>query len=166
VGGFINIPHVFGGHENLHHYLEPVFANASAHIPELSLDHTTEYMLMGISVIGVLIAMFIAYNKYVNRAQLPVAEGTEKGVSKLSYHKFYIDELYDTLFKKPLDVLSGFFYKVIDVSGIDGIVNGFGKAVMQGSKNLRLLQTGYTGFYIFAMVAGIILILLLNFFAK
>jgi NADH-quinone oxidoreductase subunit L len=165
IGGFINIPHVLGGGESLHHYLAPVFTYASAYIPELSLDHTTEFVLMGVSVLGVLISIFFAYTKYVKKSEVPAAEGTRlPALQAASYNKFYIDELYDNVFRKPLDALSDFFYKVIDKTGIDGVVNGFGKAVMEGSKNLRLLQTGYTGFYIFAMVIGIILIMVLNFF--
>jgi NADH-quinone oxidoreductase subunit L len=78
----------------------------------------------------------------------------------LSYHKFYFDELYDAIIRKPLDELSEFFDKVVDRLGIDGIVNGLGKASMGASKGLRLLQTGNVGFYIFMMVLGIISILM------
>ena len=78
----------------------------------------------------------------------------------VSYHKFYIDELYDTIIRKPLDALSVFFYKVIDRLGIDGIVNGLGKGTIEASKGLRLLQTGNVGFYIFMMVVGIISVLM------
>ena len=84
-------------------------------------------------------------------------------LQRISYRKFYIDEFYETIITKPLHKLSSFLYKVIDKAGIDGIVNGLGKITMNGSKNLRTIQTGYTGFYIFAMVAGIIIIMMLNF---
>jgi NADH-quinone oxidoreductase subunit L len=43
------------------------------------------------------------------------------------------------------------------------VVNGFGKGVYCRWPNLRLLQTGAIGFYIFAMVLSIALIMLLNF---
>jgi NADH-quinone oxidoreductase subunit L len=55
--------------------------------------------------------------------------------------------------------LSVFFYKIVDVLAIDGIVNGLGKLTVGAGKRLRLLQTGNVGFYIFMMVMGIIAIL-------
>ena len=39
------------------------------------------------------------------------------------------------------------------------MVNGTGRVVTWGSKMLRLVQTGNTGFYIFAMVISIIILL-------
>ncbi len=165
IGGFVNIPQIFGGSESLNTYLTETLKYASAYIPDLNLDHTTEYMLMGLSVVAVLIAIAAAYNRYVQRAEIPAEDGGPQSFAhNLSYNKFFVDELYDYIIVKPLDALSKFFYKVLDKSGIDAIVNGFGKAVIESSKNLRLLQTGVVGFYIFAMVAGMIIILLLNLF--
>jgi len=116
---------------------------------------------MGLSVLGAAIALGYAYNKYVKNGHIPVADTEERpALADLSYHKFYIDELYDMVIRKPLDALSIFFYKVIDKMGIDGIVNGFGKGSIEASKGLRLLQTGNVGFYIFMMVLGIIAILM------
>jgi NADH-quinone oxidoreductase subunit L len=47
---------------------------------------------------------------------------------------------------------------------IDGLVNGSGRIVTWGSKTLRLVQTGNTGFYIFAMVISIIVIIVVKSF--
>jgi NADH-quinone oxidoreductase subunit L len=89
-----------------------------------------------------------------------VRDGEERGLlATLSYHKFYIDELYDLIIRKPLDALSDFFYKVVDKMGIDGLVNGIGSTPVEASKGLRLLQTGNVGFYIFMMVVSIIAVL-------
>ena len=105
--------------------------------------------------------MAYAYTKYVKGAHVPVADAEERpALAKLSYNKFYVDELYDAIIRKPLDALSVFFYKVVDKLGIDGIVNSLGKGTIEASKSFRLLQAGNVGFYIFMMVAGIIAILL------
>lgn len=61
---------------------------------------------------------------------------------------------------RPLRAISEIFYKVIDIKIIDGLVNSVNKTVVFGSKTLRLVQTGNVGFYIFAMVFGVIAILL------
>jgi NADH-quinone oxidoreductase subunit L len=96
----------------------------------------------------------------VKNSHVPAADTEERpGLVSLSYHKFYVDEIYDFLIRKPLDGLSVFFYKVVDLLVIDGIVNGLGKISVRSSKSLRLLQTGNVGFYIFMMVVGIIAIL-------
>jgi len=89
-----------------------------------------------------------------------VRDGEERGLlATLSYHKFYVDELYDMIIRKPLDATSDFLYRVVEKMGIDGLVNGIGNAPVQASKGLRLLQTGNVGFYIFVMVVGIIAVL-------
>ena len=43
---------------------------------------------------------------------------------KLIYNKYFIDEFYDAVIRRPLDILSLVFYKFIDIQIIDGIVNG------------------------------------------
>lgn len=156
IGGFINFPAVFGGNAWLAQWLSPVVAQHP-----LSLSHSTEYMLMGISVLGVLLAIFWAYNKYVKQQQVPLAdEAARPALENASYHKFYFDEIYDALFTKPLDALSKFFYKVVDLKIIDGLVNGLGWTSREASNGIRLLQTGNVGGYILMMVIGILGLLL------
>lgn len=157
VGGLINLPHFAGGNEWLAHWL----AGAGIKPQELGLDHGTEIGLMAASVGAAVIALIFAYVKYVKNAEVPVPdEGKRSVLAKLSYHKFYLDEIYDTIIRKPLDAFSGFFYRIIDKKVIDGLVNGLGWTATEGSKNLRLLQSGNVGFYIFMMVFGIIALLL------
>jgi NADH-quinone oxidoreductase subunit L len=165
VGGLIGVPEVLGGHHELAHYLAPVFKASEAILPKGELSAGTEKSLMGTSVLVAVIALVYAYIKYVKNASLPVADTEERpALTSLSYHKFYVDELYDFLIRKPLDFLSTFFYNVIDKMGIDGLVNGLGKGTIETSKGLRLLQTGNVGFYIFVMVLGIIAVLLYSVF--
>jgi len=156
VGGFIGIPEVLGGHHWLSQWLSPVIM----HHPEAG-DHSTEFMLMGITIVGVLISIGIAYSRYVKQNHVPVAAEAKRPVlASISYNKFYIDELYDAIIRKPLDALSTFFYKIVDTKIVDGIVNGLGLGTSEASKGLRLLQSGNVGFYIFMMVVGIISLLL------
>ncbi len=163
VGGFIGVPEALGGHHWLEHFLAPVFEKSAAILPSAQLASTTEISLMLASVGGAVLALVYAYIRYVKKAHVPVEDNEERpGLVSLSYHKFYIDEIYDWLIRKPLDALSVFFYKVIDLLVIDGFINGLGKVSVKSSKGLRLLQTGNVGFYIFMMVAGIIAILIFS----
>ena len=160
-GGLINWPEsLFGGNHWLETFLTPVFKDSAALVKEVS-SSTSEITLMIISVAAALVALIYAYLKYIRNKHVPVADEDERpALVALSYHKFYIDELYDNIIRKPLDALSVFFYDVVDRLGIDGIVNGLGKGTIEASKGLRLLQTGNVGFYIFMMVVGIISILM------
>ena len=160
LGGFIGVPEVLGGGHWLANYLAPVFAASTLRMGHLTLNHNTEYILMAVSVASSLAAMLFAYNRYVKKVHVPADDQFERStLAKLSYNKYYVDEIYATLITRPLDALSGFFFKVIDKMGIDGIVNGFGKGAIEASKGFRLLQSGTVGFYIFMMVGGIIALL-------
>jgi NADH-quinone oxidoreductase subunit L len=160
IGGFVGLPESLGGHNWLGNWLSPLIS------PQASTTGAapSELLLMGISVAVAVLALIYAYSKYVNNAQVPIADTEERSfLANLSYNKFYVDEIYDFLIRKPLDILSDFFYRVIDRKGIDGLVNGIGDAPVEASKGLRLLQTGNVGFYIFMMVAGIVAILVYSF---
>jgi NADH-quinone oxidoreductase subunit L len=165
-GGLIGIPEVLGGHHWLAQFLSPVLMYTKAVSGEaVPLDHATEYLLMGISVGAALLSIGIAYVTYVSRKVLPISDAENRSIlSKLSYRKFYIDEVYETFIVRPLDAISTFFYKVVDKLGIDGLVNGAGTTTKEASKTLRLIQSGNVGFYIFMMVAGIVALLIYGFY--
>ncbi len=160
LGGLIGIPAVLGGGHWLENFLAPVFEVSKSKTNALTLDHTTEYVLMALSVTAALLSMLYAYVRYVKQGHIPANDRTDRGLlARLSYNKFYIDQVYHSFITRPLDTLSGVFYKTVDKAGIDGIVNGFGKGAVEASKSFRLLQTGMVGFYIFMMVAGILALL-------
>jgi len=157
VGGALGIPASLGGHHWLSHWLAPVIPQ----VAEEAGNFATEYALMAVSVAGIVVAIVVAWFKYVKQNHVPVAdEGKRSVLAHLSYHKFYIDEIYDGVIRKPLDALSVFFYRILDNKIIDGIVNGLGWGTSETSKGVRLFQSGNVGFYIFMMVAGIVSLLL------
>jgi len=161
VGGFINIPEALGGHHSLAAFLAPIFEAGSMHVDALTLSHSTEYLLMGVSAGGALIMAFVAYNRYVRKETRPTADtDASNGLHKLSYRKLYVDEFYDALVVQPLKKLSVGFYKYVDRLGIDGFVNGIGNFFIGAGKGIRQWQSGYVGFYMMMMVVSVIAILL------
>ncbi|MGZ4088952.1 MAG: NADH-quinone oxidoreductase subunit L, partial [Bacteroidia bacterium] len=128
------------------------------------LDHNMEWILMGIATASAAAVIYFAYSMFMVNNVLP-AESEEKlkPWQKVIYNKYYVDEFYDAVIRKPLDLISQFFYKFLDLQVVDGIVNGVGSAVKGLGSGIRLLQAGNIGFYVVSMVVGVILILLFTF---
>ena len=166
IGGFAGVPEVLGGSHWLGSYLAPVFAQSASLTEVHHLSHGTELGLMGTVVILTLMLIGIAYAMYVRKKQVPQVDANISGLQQVLYKKYYIDELYDAIIVKPLQIISSFINIFLERLGIDQIVNLFGSATVNGSKGLRLLQNGSIGFYIFMMVIGVILILTLSLFSE
>lgn len=155
VGGYVGLPAVISEHHTLAGYLSPVVSNFGVH----HLSHSTEWLLMGLSVGAVLVMIGWAYT-----ATKKPAFTENKGLAKVLENKWYVDEFYDAIIVRPLAALSNLLDRFVERSGIDGIVNGVGKTVRWGSDRVRLLQSGQVGFYIFIMVIGITVLLAFSFF--
>jgi NADH-quinone oxidoreductase subunit L len=166
VGGFMNAP-LFLHKAYLADFLAPLFAYSRQVNPEAfgaELDHATEFMLIGVSVAVALAGIILAYVMYVVRKARPAEDEQQRGfLENLVYHKYYVDELYNTLFVKPSMFLSRGLYDFVEKRVVDGTVNGVGRGVFGGSQLLRNLQTGRVETYLLLMVLGIVVVLALNF---
>lgn len=163
IGGIVGIPESLGGNHILEHFLSSVFADSNLQMIHSPLSHQTEYMLMGFTMVLIAGIFVVARNMYLKKSILPLAENKELSpIHKLIYNKYYVDEIYTTLITKPLNWISEKFYKTFDLRFIDAIVNSVGTSVNWASRTLRLVQTGHVGFYIFAMVLSIALILFMK----
>ena len=167
LAGFIGIPHVLGGNHWLEHFLAPVFKQSEIYAHGHKLTHSTEYVLMGVTVTITILMILFARNKFVTKGFVPADDSVKQGfIPRLLANKYYVDEFYNAIIVKPLNGLASFSYKFLELKAVDAIVNGVGKLVVFISGQARKLQTGNTGFYIFAMVIGILVILALNLFNK
>jgi NADH-quinone oxidoreductase subunit L len=63
---------------------------------------------------------------------------------------------------RPVKVLSDLFLVLVDKLIIDLIVNASAWLVGLSGRGLRLVQNGNTGFYVFAMVFGIIILFVIR----
>jgi NADH-quinone oxidoreductase subunit L len=163
IGGALGLPEFWGMENWMSHQLEPIIKRPTYTI----LHHDTEWMLMGLAVLSASAVIYFTYMLYIKHGVKPAEkESSLKSWQKLIYHKYYIDELYDAVIRKPLDFLSTTFHKLLDVQFIDGIVNGIGKSVTTIGSTVRLLQTGNISFYLLSMVMGVVLVILLTFLVK
>jgi NADH-quinone oxidoreductase subunit L len=81
-------------------------------------------------------------------------------IKKLLDHKYYLDELNQTVFAKGMLWFGGIFWHRGDEKIIDGFfVNGSAHMVGRFSGIVRRLQSGYLYHYAFAMILGVIALL-------
>ena len=146
VGGLINLP----GNNWLNHYMAPLFSKAHEEHPLGSL----EYALMGIAMVGAVIGIAIAYVKYIKQNQVPENDENITGFSKVLYNKYYVDEVYEFMFVKPINILSRFFRDYFETA-LSGFVYGLGTITGEIGQYGRKLQNGNVGFYLFAFVLGV-----------
>ena len=156
-GGLINLPHFAGGNEFLAHWLAPLLPEAgeAGEVNFLSLEG-------GAPLLAAFLPAFLAIYVFGMQKSVPSEDSEISGIQKVIYHKFYIDELYDMLFVKPIAFLSNFFFQVIDFLVIDLFVEGLGRFVKYASSEFRRAQTGNVGIYLFCMVAAIVVILFVS----
>jgi NADH-quinone oxidoreductase subunit L len=157
VAGFLGIPEVIAPNAHwLARFLGPVVGEGS---PEV--EKGMGMILMVISVVVALIGTIWAWVRFSSRPEL----GEPTGFGKVLANKWYVDEIYNAVFVKPLDLLAQFLV-FIDKNVVDGIVNGIGRLVQYSSRQLRLLQSGLVGGYVLLMVVGILILFLVELFVK
>src|SRR5215471_1635666 len=111
--------------------------------------------LAAVSVIAALAGVFVAWLVY-GRGQVDVEQiGVARNpIHRLVLNKYYVDELYDALFVKPLHRLFLWCAQIFDVKVIDGLVNGVARVVIAWALSLRRLQTGFVMNYALGMLLG------------
>lgn len=153
-GGALGLP----GAHLLDHYLHP---GASPH----HFDWSHELPLMIVATLLAVASIAAAWFVYVKRGTLPLeSEGKMGRLQRIVYHKYYVDELYNAVIRKPLDFISDISYRFIELPIVDGFVNGIGSTVKWLGGTVRLLQSGYIGFYVFAMALAAVAMLFIKFF--
>lgn len=150
LGGFMGIPHMSW----LEHWLEPV-------IPAHEVAHAAagagmEWVLMGLSVVGAAAGMMVAAKLYRDLARVQKLAEQFAGVRKLLEHKWYVDEIYQAAIVRPIQTVSFWIWKGIDVAIIDRIVVGLGKLSTHAGATVRLMQTGSIQVYALMSLIGLL----------
>jgi NADH-quinone oxidoreductase subunit L len=154
IGGFVGMPSVMGPNM-LEEYFAPVFGEVAMHIAP-----TTEWMLIGVSVLAGLLGIVVAYWFYIARPEIPVNLAARfNGIYTLLWNKYYVDEIYSALFVEPGRRLAMFLWQVVDMQVIDGFANGLGRGVAAASRVLRGMQTGYARAYALVMLIGTVVVI-------
>jgi NADH-quinone oxidoreductase subunit L len=155
-GGLMNIPELFHGTKWLENFITPIVSMSDVH-----LDHSTEWMLLGISLVAILVVGYIAYHKYVRSSIVPESDiQTEQmPIGRLLKEKFYVDELYNAIIVKPIFSISKMVMSFFEEKVIYQITNGSGQLTLFLSGAIRKTQNGFISYYLFAMALGVLGIL-------
>jgi NADH-quinone oxidoreductase subunit L len=103
------------------------------------------------------IGFLIAWQFYIRRPDIPVELARQHdGLYRFLLNKWYFDELYDLIFVRPAKWLGRVFWKQGDGWLIDGLgPDGVSARVLDVTRNVVRLQTGYLYHYAFAMLIGV-----------
>jgi NADH-quinone oxidoreductase subunit L len=121
------------------------------HVPALVSLLPTLMMLIGLAV---------AYYMYmVDRTAPKALANANPALYRFLLNKWYFDELYDFLFVRPAFRIGRAFWKGGDGAIIDGLgPDGVSARVLDVTRNVVRLQSGYVYHYAFAMLLGVAVI--------
>ena len=163
IGGYLGVPEfIIHGAHYLGDFLAPVFSASKDVLEPHEIAHQTEWMLTGISTALIVMVVIFAWTRYSRKPDMEEA----KGFGKILQNKWYVDELYEKIIVRPLNALGSFLNDVFEKKVVDGMVNGVGRLVNYGSRQLRLLQSGQVGSYVLLMVVGMLLFFVFQFFLR
>ncbi|GAA5521316.1 NADH-quinone oxidoreductase subunit L [Aliifodinibius salicampi] len=165
VGGFLGVPNfmlsTFTHQEEhinlLHNWLYNITADY-----DLALSHSTEWLLLVISVLVAVGGVYVAYRMYGSGAteESDATLANRFGVFyEVWQEKYNLDEFYEGLVVHPLVRFSDKGLARFDMKIIDGIVNAVGGIVRLFGSVFRYIQTGVVSSYALALVLGVIIVL-------
>jgi NADH-quinone oxidoreductase subunit L len=164
VAGVVGLPQVWGDlisiedSNSLANFLKPVLAAAEAH----EIKHQTELWMAFSAVAIAVLGTVTAWVLYLRRPRVPAWLATHlSGAYRALVNKYYVDELYDAAFVRPLVALSDrVLYRIVDAGWIDGIgINGMARSIRAFAANgLKYAQSGLTQSYVFFMIVGAVAI--------
>jgi NADH-quinone oxidoreductase subunit L len=101
--------------------------------------------------------LLVAYQFYIRRPDIPEALARDQRLLyQFVLNKWYFDEIYDFLFVRPALWIGRLFWKGGDGFIIDGFgPDGVSARVLDVTRNVVRLQTGYLYHYAFAMLIGV-----------
>ncbi|MBR0974422.1 MULTISPECIES: NADH-quinone oxidoreductase subunit L [Bradyrhizobium] len=143
---------LFAGHGIEEFFRESVKMNPHIieemhHIPESIAFLPTVMMVLG---------FLVSYLFYIRRPYLPVELAkTQPMLYQFLLNKWYFDELYDLIFVRPAKWIGYQLWKKGDGVIIDGLgPDGISARVLDVTRNVVKIQTGYLYHYAFAMLIG------------
>jgi NADH-quinone oxidoreductase subunit L len=133
IGGWVGVPAAQGGHNEIEHFLEPVFGGASA-APVATSGLGLELGLAVVSVLTAVVGFYFAFVLYYKKpgTSAALAERAKPAYTVL-INKYWVDEFYTNFLVIPLMMFTrGFLELIFD----RGIINGSGRAAAFATRGL------------------------------
>jgi NADH-quinone oxidoreductase subunit L len=167
IGGWVGVPAALGGHNEIEHFLDPVFTTGAA-VEAATSSSGLELGLAAVSVLVALVGLAIAYAFYYKKPGTAAALAQRApALYHLVENKFYIDEIYGALIVSPLLMFSRIFLGGI-IDG--GLVTGSGAAAGATTRGLgslvRRVQSGNIRSYAGWLAIGAAAVLLVMIFGR
>ena len=152
--GFIFEPYFIGEHYEAF-WKQSLFTLADNHIVH-EFHHVPVWVKLAPFVM-MLIGFLVAWQFYIRSPETPKRlAGQHQILYRFLLNKWYFDELYDFLFVRPAMRLGRFLWKQGDGWLIDGFgPDGVSARVIDVTRNVVRLQTGYLYHYAFVMLIGL-----------
>jgi NADH-quinone oxidoreductase subunit L len=123
----------------------------------LEAVHHVPYLVGILPTLMMALGFAVAWQFYIRRPDIPLELARQhEPLYKFLLNKWYIDELYDLVFVRPAIWLGRLLWKGGDGWMIDGFgPDGVSARVLDVTRNVVRLQTGYLYHYAFAMLIGV-----------
>ena len=110
-------------------------------------------------LVGIL-GIAVAYILYIKKTDWPAILAKKlRPLYKLSFNKWYFDEIYEAILIKPTRKLGDVLWKVVDIKLIDSIPNSLAAICKNLSVRVSKVQTGLIYDYALWMILGLIAII-------
>jgi NADH-quinone oxidoreductase subunit L len=119
--------------------------------------HHINFAIATLPTVMMIVGFLVAWLFYIRRPDLPVELAKQQEpLYKFLLNKWYFDELYDLVLVRPTLWLGRLLWKGGDGRLIDGLgPDGVSARVLDITRNVVRLQTGYLYHYAFAMLIGV-----------
>jgi NADH-quinone oxidoreductase subunit L len=146
---------LFAGHEVAQFFRGSLAFGPDNHI--LEEMHHVPLAWAVLPTVMMVIGFAIAWQFYIRRPDIPVELARQHDVLyRFLLNKWYFDEIYDFIFVNPAKWLGRALWKGGDGWLIDGFgPDGVSARVLDVTRNVVRLQTGYLYHYAFAMLIGV-----------
>ena len=140
------------------HGVAEFFRDSIRQAPDvLDAMHHVPYAIAMLPTLMMALGFLVAWHFYIRRPELPFELARQhEPLYKFLLNKWYFDELYDLIFVRPTLWLGRVLWKYGDGWLIDGFgPDGVSARVLDVTRNVVRLQTGYLYHYAFVMLIGV-----------
>ncbi|MGA7155598.1 MAG: NADH-quinone oxidoreductase subunit L [Acidobacteriaceae bacterium] len=174
IGGWVGIPAALGGHNEIGHFLAPVFESSAPVFTTTAApaveaaSHGLELTLAAVSLLTAALGFFVAYFFYYRKPGT-AAELARKfaPIYNLVNHKYWVDEIYGRVIIAPLLMFSRLFLSgFVDTGIVQGTGSTLAASARGGNWLARRIQSGNIRSYAGWLAAGAAVVIVIVIFIR